>query len=60
MVVGYFETFLVVSHFTDDAFVTPPSTPPAEEGEFLSITDSADALVKEISGESLIDMMYER
>lgn len=40
--------------------MTPPSTPPAEEEEFLSTTDSTDALVNEISGESLIDMMYER
>lgn len=44
----------------DDAFMTPPSTPPAEEEEFLSTTDSTDALVNEISSESLIDMMYER
>lgn len=40
--------------------MTPPSTPPAEDEEFLSTTDSTDALVNEISGESLIDMMYER
>jgi len=40
--------------------MTPPSTPPAEEEEFLSTTDSTDALVNEISSESLIDMMYER
>lgn len=40
--------------------MTPPSTPPAEEEEFLSTTDSTDALMNEISSESLIDMMYER
>jgi len=41
--------------------VTPPSTPPLEEDEeFMSITDSTDALVNEISSESLSDIMYER
>ena len=46
---------------SDDSFVTPPSTPPVEEdGEFMSITDSTDALVNEISCETLADMMYER
>ena len=48
-------------HCTDDSFVTPPSTPPVEEdGEFMSITDSTDALVNEISSDTLVDMMYER
>jgi len=58
--VTLFVGFLFLSRFTDDAFVTPPSTPPAEEEEFLSVTDSTDALVKELSSEALIDMMYER
>ena len=50
-----------LAHSTDDSFVTPPSTPPLEEDEeFMSITDSTDALVNEISSESLSDIMYER
>ena len=47
-------------YFADDSFVTPPSTPPEEDEEFMSITESTDALVKEMSRETLIDIMYER
>lgn len=47
-------------YFVDDSFVTPPSTPPEEDEEFMSITESTDALVKEMSRETLIDIMYER
>lgn len=54
-------TFLFLSVFTDDSFVTPPSTPPLDEDEeFMSIVDSTNALVNEMSSETLIDMMYER
>ena len=52
----------------DDPFVTPPSTPPGEEDddslsiteEGFPVTDSTDALVNEITCDSLIDVMYER
>lgn len=51
----------------EDPFVTPPSTPPGEDDDVWSVTedvmlvnDSTDALVNEISSESLIDRMYER
>ena len=47
--------------------MTPPSTPPGEDDDVWSVTedvmlvnDSTDALVNEISSESLIDRMYER
>lgn len=48
--------------------MTPPSTPPGEEDEdslsiteeVIPVTDSTDALVNEITHDSLIDIMYER
>lgn len=60
MVVGYFEMFLFFFYFIDDVFVILFSILFVEEGEFLLIIDLVDVFVKEISGEFLIDMMYER
>ena len=43
--------------------MTPPSTPPGQEEEednFLSIADTTDSLVNELSSENFMDMMYER
>ncbi|XP_022802556.1 vacuolar protein sorting-associated protein 13D-like isoform X2 [Stylophora pistillata] len=45
----------------DDSFVTPPSTPPVgEEEEYMSISDSTDALLSGVSNQTIIDKMYER
>ena len=54
-------SFLFLVHNTDDSFVTPPSTPPVEEEEdFMSVTDTTDALVSEMNTQSLLEKMYER